>query len=137
MDMTAVHESLLQRKRYADMTGNNINHANDYLARVYAQTLLKTLEVSEYGQPEPEVPDTPITSEDPEMPEESGSSELPDSNESIDSPVQSDAPAQSDTAEPSSSSSTEKSGCGSMAGLGGAIVLLSAAAFALEQRKRK
>ncbi len=137
VNMTGVHAGLLEYKAYADMTGNNINHANDYLARVYAQTLLKSLEVSEYGQPEPEVPDTPITSEDPEMPEESGSSELPDSNESIDSPVQSDAPAQSDTAEPSSSSSTEKSGCGSMAGLGGAIVLLSAAAFALEQRKRK
>ena len=26
------------------MTGNNINHPNDYLARVYAQTLLATLE---------------------------------------------------------------------------------------------
>ena len=140
VNVTGVHAGLLEYKAYADMTGNNINHANDYLARVYAQTLLKTLEVSDYGQPEPEVPDTPITSEDPETPEESGSSELPesnDSNESIDSPVQSETPAQSDTAEPSPSSSTEKSGCGSMAGLGGAIVLLSAAAFAVEQRKRK
>lgn len=33
------------------MTGNNVNHANDYLARVYAQTLLKTLEISDYGKP--------------------------------------------------------------------------------------
>ena len=42
-DVTAVHESLLARKRYSDMTGNNINHPNDYLARVYAQTLLTTV----------------------------------------------------------------------------------------------
>ena len=32
------------------MTGNNINHANDFLARIYAQALLKTLEVSDYGK---------------------------------------------------------------------------------------
>ena len=42
-DVTHVHEYLLTKKAYADMTGNNINHPNDYLARVYAQTLLKTL----------------------------------------------------------------------------------------------
>ena len=44
VDMTAVHEGLLQRKRYADMTGNNVNHPNDYMARVYAQTLFATLQ---------------------------------------------------------------------------------------------
>lgn len=43
-NVTKVHESLLQRKRYEDMTGNNVNHPNDYLSRVYAQTLLKTLQ---------------------------------------------------------------------------------------------
>ena len=43
-NVTHVHSSLLERKQYADMTGNNINHANDYLARVYAQTLLRTLQ---------------------------------------------------------------------------------------------
>ncbi len=43
-NVTAVHESLLTRKRYADMTGNNINHPNDYMARVYAQTLLTTVD---------------------------------------------------------------------------------------------
>ena len=42
-NMTAVHGSLLSKKSYADMTGNNINHPNDYLARVYAQTLLTTV----------------------------------------------------------------------------------------------
>ncbi|MBE7078423.1 MAG: SGNH/GDSL hydrolase family protein [Clostridiales bacterium] len=44
VNMTEMHASLLERKRYADMTGNNVNHANDYLSRVYAQTLLKTLQ---------------------------------------------------------------------------------------------
>lgn len=51
VDVTGVHAGLLEVKRYADMTGNNVNHANDYLARVYAQTLLKTLEISDYGKP--------------------------------------------------------------------------------------
>ena len=42
-NVTAVHHSLLEYKYYSDMTGNNINHPNDYLARVYAQTLLQTI----------------------------------------------------------------------------------------------
>ena len=58
-NVTKVHETLLQRKRYADMTGNNVNHANDYLSRVYAQTLLKTMQeyVEEETQPEESVSD--------------------------------------------------------------------------------
>ena len=36
-DMTGVHLELLKYKSYQDMTGNNINHPNDYLARWYAQ----------------------------------------------------------------------------------------------------
>ena len=38
-DMTAVHEELLRKKAYQDMTGNNVNHTNDYLARWYAQVI--------------------------------------------------------------------------------------------------
>ncbi len=38
-NMSSVHETLLQRKAYQDMTGNNINHPNDYLARWYAQVI--------------------------------------------------------------------------------------------------
>ncbi len=38
-DMTAVHEELLRHKAYQDMTGNNVNHPNDYLARWYAQVV--------------------------------------------------------------------------------------------------
>ena len=39
-DMTGVHIELLKHKRYQDMTGNNVNHPNDYLARWYAQTII-------------------------------------------------------------------------------------------------
>lgn len=42
-DMTTVHEELLKHKTYQDMTGNNVNHPNDYLARWYAQVLLSML----------------------------------------------------------------------------------------------
>lgn len=42
-DITSVHEGLLQRKDYCDMTGNNINHPSDFLVRVYAQVILSHL----------------------------------------------------------------------------------------------
>lgn len=42
--MTSVHGCLLERKEFYDMTGNNVNHCNDYLARVYAMTILKTID---------------------------------------------------------------------------------------------
>lgn len=48
-DMTAVHEELLKYKTYQDMTGNNVNHPNDYLARWYAQILLSMLTNGNYG----------------------------------------------------------------------------------------
>ena len=41
--MTSVHRTVLEKKRYFDMTGNNINHPNDFLARLYAQTALTVL----------------------------------------------------------------------------------------------
>ncbi len=37
VNMTGVHRELLKRKRYPDMTGNHVNHPNDYLMRWYAQ----------------------------------------------------------------------------------------------------
>lgn len=43
VNMTAVHDELLQHKSYQDMTGNNINHPNDYLIRWYAQFLAGSL----------------------------------------------------------------------------------------------
>ncbi|WP_353195541.1 SGNH/GDSL hydrolase family protein, partial [Parapedobacter defluvii] len=42
-DMTYWHQWLLTHKAYQDMTGNNINHPNDYLARWYAQVLIALL----------------------------------------------------------------------------------------------
>lgn len=42
-DMTHMHLDLLKRKRFKDMSGNNINHPNDFLIRIYAQSILKVL----------------------------------------------------------------------------------------------
>ena len=40
-DITQLHGFLLEAKKYSDITGNNVNHLNDYLSRWYAQYLLK------------------------------------------------------------------------------------------------
>lgn len=42
-DVTAVWEELLKRKRYHDLTGNGVNHPNDFGHRLYAQALLAIL----------------------------------------------------------------------------------------------
>lgn len=47
-NMTVMHEELLKIKRFRDMTGNNINHPNDFLVRAYAQVLLQTLLGNEF-----------------------------------------------------------------------------------------
>ena len=44
-DMTRVHDYLLTRKAYRDMSGNNVNHVNDFLARAYLHTLMETIAV--------------------------------------------------------------------------------------------
>lgn len=41
--MTAFHQHLLTKKHFYDMTGNNVNHPNDFLIRVYAQVVLSTI----------------------------------------------------------------------------------------------
>lgn len=41
--MTSFHSYILTKKRYYDMTGNNINHPNDFLVRGYAQTICQLL----------------------------------------------------------------------------------------------
>lgn len=43
-DVTAVHSQLLEVKSYRDMSGNNINHPNDFLVRIYAQVILETFD---------------------------------------------------------------------------------------------
>ncbi len=42
-NVTEVHEHLLKYKEYYDMTGNNVNHPNDFLARVYTSAILGTM----------------------------------------------------------------------------------------------
>lgn len=41
--VTSVSKYVLSRKRFRDISGNNINHPNDFMIRLYAQTLLNTL----------------------------------------------------------------------------------------------
>lgn len=48
--MTSVSAAILKRKQFIDVTGNNINHPNDYLCRVYAAALLRTL-TAEFPSP--------------------------------------------------------------------------------------
>lgn len=40
-DVTQMHIRLLEKKHYYDMTGNNVNHPNDFLARIYAQIIME------------------------------------------------------------------------------------------------
>ena len=42
-DVRSAHKALLSKKKYIDMTGNNVNHPNQFLIRVYAQTILNLL----------------------------------------------------------------------------------------------
>ena len=46
--MTAMHIDLLKANRFRDMSGNNVNHPNDFLARVYAQVVLQTVAGDNY-----------------------------------------------------------------------------------------
>ena len=41
--MTSVSKAVLQHKDFVDYTGNNINHPNDFMVRLYAQTFVQTL----------------------------------------------------------------------------------------------
>lgn len=45
-DIGALHRHLLTRKRYLDLTGNNINHPNDFFHRIHAQYLSALLGAS-------------------------------------------------------------------------------------------
>jgi lysophospholipase L1-like esterase len=42
-DLTAVWQKVLERKRFVDVTGNGVNHPNDFGHRLYAQVLLALL----------------------------------------------------------------------------------------------
>ncbi len=41
--MTSVSKYIHAQKRFRDSTGNNVNHPNDFIVRVYAQTLFQTV----------------------------------------------------------------------------------------------
>lgn len=43
LDIQGVHSWLLERKNYESITGNNINHPNDYIHRIYAKLALDIL----------------------------------------------------------------------------------------------
>ena len=43
VDMYGIHKSILNYKDFSATTGNNINHPNDWLIRVYAQNILATM----------------------------------------------------------------------------------------------
>lgn len=43
-DVWSMHEYFLKTKRYCDMTGNHVNHPNDFMVRVYAQVIVALLE---------------------------------------------------------------------------------------------
>ena len=38
-DFGSMHKCLLEKKRFIDMTGNNVNHPNDFLIRCHAQVI--------------------------------------------------------------------------------------------------
>lgn len=38
-DIGSVHRYMMERKRFIDMTSNNVNHPNDFFYRVHAQFL--------------------------------------------------------------------------------------------------
>jgi acyl-CoA thioesterase-1 len=42
-DMTSVWQEMLRRKQDHDLTGNGVNHPNDFGHRVYAQVIAKLL----------------------------------------------------------------------------------------------
>ncbi|MFM7930120.1 MAG: hypothetical protein ACKO9Q_20625, partial [Pirellula sp.] len=43
VDLTAIWQQLLERKHDLDLTGNGLNHPNDFGHRLYAQAILESL----------------------------------------------------------------------------------------------
>ena len=43
IDIYNLHSYMLESKNYVDLSGNNVNHPNDYMIRVHAMQLLATL----------------------------------------------------------------------------------------------
>ena len=115
-DIYAAYLCLLQNKRFADMTGNNINHPNDFLGRLYAQIVLRTLS-DENPLPE-ESPEEPGT-EDPGT--EDPGAEDPGTEPPAEDPAEEEKGCRSSAAAP--------------AGMAAAALLVSAA-VCLKRRRR-
>ena len=59
-DVGTMHKSLLDAgKNYTEMSSNNVNHPNDFLARIYAMNLLSTLIDTGSGTGTPSTPAAP------------------------------------------------------------------------------
>jgi lysophospholipase L1-like esterase len=43
VDLTTTHLDMIKRKDYLDLSGNGVNHPNDFLMRIYAQRVLEVL----------------------------------------------------------------------------------------------
>lgn len=43
LPLTRIHGYVTERKRYADICGNGVNHPNDFMVRLYAAAILETL----------------------------------------------------------------------------------------------
>ena len=61
VQMTSTHRDLLKYKNFYDISGSNLNHPNDFLARIYAQSLIAALI-------EDPVTSTPVGTENQETP---------------------------------------------------------------------
>ncbi len=48
-DVTNAHEYLIQQKKYSDCSGNNLCHVNDYIARLYTQSILAAMFTPDYN----------------------------------------------------------------------------------------
>ena len=113
-DITTLHEDMLKVKSYADMTGNNVNHNNDFLGRVYAHALLETLKVSEYGE---DIIGGDSSSESTvESSTVENSSSTADNSEGVESSV-------------------VKSSCKASAGAGGMAIILACGMLAIIRKK--
>ncbi len=79
VQMTSIHRDLLKYKNYYDISGSNLNHPNDFLARIYAQSLIAALI-------EEPVTSTPVGTENQETPAPV-SSVIPSRPQTGDTPV--------------------------------------------------
>ncbi len=70
VDIGAMHQDLLDSgKYYTEMSSNNVNHPNDFFARIYAMNLLASLMDFDYEVSDPVDPNEPKDPIEPDKPE--------------------------------------------------------------------